>query len=164
MRPPVFQKIANSQFAGLAAVKLNKDEVVYLKNDELVALEAAGQTFSKVAAETAKTVLDSIKPRWLRDKAKVIQCAIFESDSPLTASIVLAPNFLDQFVDVFGPEVIVAIPTRTKVYVFPKVANRIAAYVPDILSDYRAAAYPISPEAFEVGPRGIFAVSELDDR
>ncbi|HEY5791770.1 MAG TPA: hypothetical protein VIS74_00635 [Chthoniobacterales bacterium] len=164
MRPPVMQSIPGSERAVLAAVKLENGEVAYLSKEELAQLEAAPPNFETQARETAAKLLETLEPRLIRSKSKVLECAVYESDSPLTAAVILAPNFLQKFENLFGPEMLVAIPSRYEVYIFPKIANRIPNYTPDILSDYRAAAYPVSPEIFEIGPKGIRAVGELDDR
>jgi len=164
MHPPVAQPIPGSERANLAAVKLDNGEVSYLSKQAVAQLEAANPNFQKLAEITATQLLETLKPQVIRDKSKVVECAVFQSESPLTAAVVLAPKFLEKYEPLFGPEVLVAMPTRFEVYVFPKIANRISKYTPDILADFRAAAYPVSPEVFEIGPNGIRAVSLLDDR
>lgn len=164
MHPPVAQPIPGSERANLAAVKMENGEVAYLSKEAVAQLEAANPNFQTLAKTTATQLLETLKPQLIRDKSKVVECAIFSSDSPLTTAVVLAPQFLEKYEPLFGPEVIVAMPTRYQVYVFPKIANRLSKYAPDILTDFRAAAYPVSPEVFELGPNGIRAVGLLDDR
>jgi len=164
MRPPVAQPIPGSERAQLAAVKFENGEVSYLSKEAAAQLESATPNFQALAQATAAQLLETLQPRLLRDKGKVVECAVFESESPLTAAVVLAPKFLEKYEELFGPEVIVAMPSRFEVYVFPKIANRLGKYTPEILSDFRAAAYPVSPEIFEIGPNGIRAIGMMDDR
>ena len=77
-------------------------EILPLREDE----GALGATRDKILASAPKAaseVLAGLKPRFIRDQNNVIQCAVLESNSPLTASAVLAPEFSTFFSELLGP-------------------------------------------------------------
>ena len=72
-------------------------EILPLKSDDIVTLGATQDKILASAPKAASEVLATLTPRFIRDENKVIQCAVLESDSPLTASAVLAPDFASLF-------------------------------------------------------------------
>ena len=88
--------------------------------------------------------------------------AVITGDDPLICSCILTPGFLNRFSALFGPELIVAVPTRNKVYIFPKLANRLPDMTQNIRDDYLISAMPVSTELFEISKKGIRAVGNVD--
>lgn len=97
------------------------------------------------------------------DETKVVQYAAIISDDPLTATMVLSPDFLKKFKDIFGPAIIVAMPNRYTVYVFPALASQYNEYAPLILGDFQNSAYPVSLEVFELSSAGIRAIGKFEN-
>ncbi len=106
--------------------------------------------FVQEGRETLSERLSLLRPRFLRDEHQVIQVAIIESDDPLTASTILAPNFAQQFVKIFGPELLLMIPTANLIYVFSKLASSINSLAPAIRDDYKLSSSTVSLEIFEL--------------
>jgi len=104
----------------------------------------------------------TLDPSLIRDRQGVVQAAVISTESPVTASCILSPGFLRQFSSVFGPEVILAIPARNKIYVFPKLANRIPEMTVNIRDDYLISPMPVSTELFELSKKGLRAVADID--
>lgn len=100
------------------------------------------------ALRTASKVLASINPRIVRDKNKVVQYVVLESENPLTASCVLAPEFASQFRDILGPEILVAMPHRNLVLVFSRQDDVHMKMSESIVSEYLKATWPVSREIF----------------
>ncbi|GAB4178643.1 MAG: hypothetical protein Fur0032_19160 [Terrimicrobiaceae bacterium] len=115
----------------------------------------------KEAARSATRLLDTLPVEYVRNSRKVILYAVITSPDPLTASSVLAPDFAERFLETIGPDVLVAIPNRFTVYVFPRSATPVEELSERIFVDYRSTNYPVSREIFE--PRGgrLRAVGEL---
>jgi len=118
--------------------------------------------FLQQTRERAILQLATLNPLLVRDRHQVIQMAVITTEDPATASCILAPGFLQRFSALFGPELIVAIPARNKIYVFPKLANRIADAREMIRDDYLISPMPVSTELFELSKKGIRAIGDCD--
>ena len=118
--------------------------------------------FIKSAKERSALQLATLNPEMIRDSHGIIQMAVINSESPLTASTILASGFLQHFSAIFGPELLVAIPTRNKIYVFPKLANHLQEMTGTIRDDYLISPMPVSTEIFELSRNGLHAVGSLD--
>ena len=118
--------------------------------------------FLKGWRERASLRLATLDPEIVRDSRGVIQMAVIATDDPCTSSCVLIPGFLKRFSALFGPELILAIPARNKVYVFPKLANSLPAMVQAIRDDYLISPMPVSTELFELSKKGLRAIGNID--
>lgn len=116
----------------------------------------------KRSRKSSALLLSTLDPLLIRDRKGVLQMAVLTTDSPLVASCILTPGFLTRFSALFGPEVIVAIPARNKIYVFPKLANRLPDMTQNIRDDYLISAMPVSTELLEISKKGIKAVGNID--
>ena len=120
--------------------------------------------FLKGARERSGLLLATLDPLLVRDSRGIVQMAVIHTEDPMTASCVLSPAFLTRFSAIFGPELIIAIPARNKIYVFPKLANRIPDTSQTIRDDYLISPMPVSTELFEVSKKGIRAIGDLDPK
>ena len=116
----------------------------------------------KRSRDNSSLLLSTLDPLLIRDRKGVLQMAVLTTDSPLVATCILSPGFLTRFSALFGPELIVAVPTRNKVYIFPKLANRLPDMTQNIRDDYLISAMPVSTELFEISKKGIRAVGNVD--
>lgn len=124
--------------------------------------DASWDPFLKGCRERSGLLLATLDPELIRDSRGIVQMAVIHTKDPMTASCVLAPGFLPRFSALFGPELIIAIPARNKIYVFPKLANRIADTTQTIRDDYLISPMPVSTELFELSKKGIRAIGDLD--
>jgi hypothetical protein len=99
----------------------------------------------------------------IRDVHKVVQYADITSEDPLTATMILSPDFLKKFKDIFGPTVLVAVPNRFTVFVFPALASDYQEFAPMILRAYQDSAWPVSLEVFQVSDAGIKAIGTFEN-
>ncbi|MCX6973884.1 MAG: hypothetical protein NTZ94_06180 [Verrucomicrobia bacterium] len=127
-----------------------KPRIVRDKNDVIPKKQPTFDEIRGEALRTASQVLASIKPRIVRDKNNVVQYVVLESDNPLTASCVLAPEFASQFHDILGPEILVAMPHRNLVLVFSRQDNTHLKMAEPIVSGYLNATWPVSREVFSL--------------
>ena len=104
-----------------------------------------------------------VKPEYVRNRRKVIEYAVLQSDKLPVAATVFAPEFWKEFADIFGPKMIVVIPNRQTVFVFPGVAVDYAGYAPLIFHAWRGPAAKVSLEVFELSERGLKAVGLLEE-
>ena len=163
MRPEVCATIANSEQTVLVAARWAGADVIYFSKKEFAALGVDWDRFATRARSGAADELAKLQPEFVRNKHKVIEYAVVTSTSPLTASAVLAPDFLKTFEPVFGPKILIAIPSRYCVFVFPQLAGEHRDYAPMVLEAYKATPYPVSREVFELSAGGLRAVGVYEE-
>jgi hypothetical protein len=112
--------------------------------------------------ERSGLLLSTLDPLLVRDAKGVLQMAVLSADSPLVATSVMTKGFLTKFSALFGPELLVVIPARNKVYVFPKLANKLPEMSGTIRDDYLISPMPVSTELFELSKSGLKAVGSVD--
>ncbi len=105
--------------------------------------------------EDASLLLATLNPEMIRDGDGVIQAAVLRSTDPLVSTCMLLPGFLDRFSAVFGPEILVAVPSETTLYIFPKLANRISGFRERIVDEFLLSPRPVSTEFFEISRKGL---------
>ena len=150
--------IPGSDRTVLVPARVVDDEILPLKRDEVLVLGATRTKILADAPKTASAVLATLKPRYERDDKNVIQYAILESDNPLTASAVLAPEFAAMFAETLGPDLLVAIPNRKVVFVFPKQSPAFQSVADLIFAEYQSSPNPVSREVFELKRGKLIAI------
>ena len=161
MRPEVSFPISGAERTVLVPGYFSENEVHYFSQKDWQALGLDWPAFQTKAAENATN--KTVKVELVRDRQKVIQYAALTSESPLTATAVLSPDFLKKFADVFGAKLLVAVPNRFTVFVFPALASNYKDYAPMILEAYHATAYPVSVEIFELSTAGLRAIGTFEE-
>jgi hypothetical protein len=142
----------------MVAARVVDGEIVPLTKADA---EKQGGTPEKILADaprTASAVLAGLKPEYVRDDKKVIQYAILRSENPLTASAVLAPEFAETFARTLGPELLLAIPNRYTVFVFPKQSPVHRTFADTVYAEYQSSPHPVSRELFELRKGKLIAI------
>jgi hypothetical protein len=116
----------------------------------------------RIARQNASEELAKLEPRYIRDRKGIVQMAVIDSDRPVVAATVLAPDFIKKFEDILGPDLLVAIPNRYRVYVYPALASNFERTADAVLADYEMTPYPVSKEVFRVTPRGLETVGTFE--
>ncbi len=133
-----------------------------LTTGEFAATGLKWEQFLKQAAATAAAHLKSLKPDIHRDKKGAALYAVLKSESHLTASIILCPEFFAQFRGMFGDRLVVLIPDRFTVYVFPRGFTDFQTMGPAILEQFDRSVWPCSQEAFEITGAGLKCLGAFD--
>jgi len=154
MQPGFPTAIAGSQKTLIAPAIVRGDIVTFLDAERKEALGVKLDSVQRVAALNASEELAKLTPKMIRDPHGVIQAAVIDSDRPVVAATTLAPDFIEKFEAVFGPDLLVAIPNRYRVYVYPALASKFEATASAVINDYRLTPYPVSQEVFRVLPGG----------
>lgn len=139
------------------------DELVYFSKTEFNNLNLTWPHLIEIGQTAAQTELEKCKPVFTRDRKEVIEYALIRSERQLAGTLVLAPKFLKLFEDTFGPKVLVAIPNRYSLYVFPALASNYRQFGPMILDAYKGSAFPVSVEVFEVSETGLRAIGTFEE-
>lgn len=158
MHREVAWNIEGAQRTVIAPVVVDGPEYLYPTKAILARFSVGPKSLSEAAAPAAAADLAALKPRYERDRRQVIQYAELRSSRPIVASAVLAPGFLNLFKDTLGEKVLFVVPNRFTAYVFPALASNYQDYYPMVAEAYRATAWPISIEVFELSKEGIRSI------
>lgn len=97
-----------------------------------------------------------------RDNRKVIEFAELNSNEGLVCSGVLAGELGEKFEDTLGEGLLLAVPSRFRAFLFPKLGSDVSKYSDLVWSAYRETAYPVSVELFEWNKGNIRAIGVFD--
>jgi hypothetical protein len=164
MRPDIMIPIPGSKDTILTPAIINDGQVTYLKRETLESEGIDLASLTRLAKASASADLADLKPVLARDEKGVVVFAVIQSDRPIVAAAVLAPDFIEKFAPLLGPDLLVAIPNRYRVYVYPALASRFQDTADLVLSDYAVSAYPVSREVFRVTREGLAAIGSFSDR
>ncbi len=162
MRPDFPIPIAGTKETVLTPALSSGADIEILGKAESDRLRLDRNSIRRIARASASATLATLEPRYVRDKKGIAVFAVLASESPLTASAVLAPDFIDKFSGTLGPDLLVAIPNRYRVYVYPALASRFQETAALVLHDYEISGYPVSKEVFRVTPDGLQAVGKFE--
>lgn len=140
--------IPGSERTIVSMARVVDGEVVPLTRDQKRGIPI---TFAEIEAEarrSASEVFSQLKPTYVRDRRGVIEYAVLESENPLTATSVLAPEFAQAFASTLGPDLLVAIPTQFQVFVFSRQDLAYQRMGETLIASYLEATYPVSREIF----------------
>ena len=158
MRYEVAWPIAGSDETVLVPARLVKGEIVPLRLKEVFSHFGPQRKIATDAPEEASRIFAKLVPNIIRDENGVIQYAVLESKSPLTASAVLAPEFPEKFAKTLGPDLLVAIPSRQLVFVFPKQSPACEQLAETVIVHYETSPSPVSLELFELRGGKLIAI------
>ncbi|MEO6788931.1 MAG: hypothetical protein ABI318_22645 [Chthoniobacteraceae bacterium] len=155
--------ISGAKNTVLAPARLGESGVEF---PTVAAWAAAGlneETVAKVTARFASEWLRHVKVELVRDRRNVVEYAALRSEKFPVCMTVFAPEFRKQFEEIFGPKLMLVIPNRQTVFVFPCVAVDFSDYAPMILDAWRSPAAKVSLEVFELGERGLRAAGRIEE-
>jgi len=156
---PIARKDSQKSESVLVPARMVDGELQPLKRtDFLIRGNQKREEILATAPAVASKVLQDLKINYVRDENKVIEYATLESENPLTASAVLAPEFAGKFAETLGPDILVAIPSRYLVYVFPRLAQGYKEMAEDIVIAYETAPFPVSKEVFQLRDGKLIAI------
>ena len=164
--PQVSQPIAGSHDTVLAAAWKTPDgEGRTLSQNQFAALHLDWAAFTAQTGASASTELAKLQPELIRDARGVLECAILRAGQPDddVTGVVLTPDFLKRFAPLFGSKLLLAIPDRRTVYLFPKLASRYPDYAERVLAVYRKSAHPVSREVYELSAAGLRAIGAYEE-
>ncbi len=154
MHRQVAWEIRGAQRTEFTPVVVDGDDYLFPSSKIWDQFHVEKEDILRRGAIAAAADLATLHPRYERNKKQVIEYAELTSTRPIVASAVLAPKFLDLFRDTLGDKVILVVPSRFTAYVFPALASDYQDYYPMVFEAYRATAWPISVEVFEVSKEG----------
>ena len=129
--------------------------------DALGGVEAhSAETFTKLGlsvesfATRAKAAADKrllqLKPELIKGEDGRIAYAVYRGDSPLYATLIVAPSLPKIFAELFGQEIWVVAPDRHSLYIFPAKAELLNEFAEDLAERYTTDAFAASCEIFAI--------------
>jgi len=162
--PQVARPIPGSQETVFAAAWKTQGGTVRLLSQ--AQFDALGLDWAAFTAQTGTAASGELaKPELIRDSRGVLECAILRPSQPGgdVTGAVLAPDFLKRFAPLFGSKLLVAIPDRGTVFLFPKLASRYMDYAQRVLAVYRQSDAPVSREVYEQSATGLRAIGAYEE-
>lgn len=160
--PEITKSIPGAKLTALAPGRETSIRTVrYYTKQEFTALGMGWSGFEKKAAETADRVFATLKPKLTRDARGFVVSAEVRGASHLTASTVLAPQFFEHFRKSMGDELVLLIPDRFTIYVFPRPLGAYQEMGKKILLAYEEAAHPVSYEVLLLNRNGLSALGSF---
>jgi hypothetical protein len=150
--------IPGTKTSVLVPSRLEEGEVLPLQRDEVVPRQVTRAGILASARSSASEVLKRLTPRYVRDSNQVIQYAVLESNDPLMTSAVLAPEFSGRFAETLGPEIVVAIPNHSRIFVFPRLSLAHQNFSDLIFVEYQSTPYPVSRDLFALRNGKLIAI------
>lgn len=160
--PPVSKVLKGAKMTALVPGReTSVGGVRYYTVKEFEALGLGWSGFTRKAEATATRVLAGLKPEVTKDAKGFVSSAVLRGKSHLTAGVVLAPKFYEMFRATMGDDLVVLIPDRFTVYVFPRPMGDYKALGPKILEAYTEAIYPVSYEVLLLNKDGLSALGSF---
>jgi len=116
--------------------------------DQFDKLRISKDSFYHRAAVAAGRVLDSIEPKIVKDENDKVKYAAIHLTRPIASGLVIAPNFQQKFKNLFGENILVIIPERHTLFVFPDNQDLYSAYLLPMAARFEDAVYACSRELF----------------
>lgn len=113
------------------------------------------------AMATADGIVDKLEIKWIRDDNDVALYAAIQSDNPFLSSALFSKKFLPLFEAQLGARVLVIVPDRSSIYVFPKFGGKLTEFAPGLAERYEQAVSKVSLEIFEVSESGCQVIGSI---
>lgn len=146
---PVSAPVSNAERTIWAAGRWEENQLAVYTKKDWVKLGLKWGDFEKKAREKASEDFKTLNIVYKRDRKMVIEYAELISVEGVVSSALLSPEFGARFEDTLGEVLLFAVPSRTRLFVFPQLGADIARYSDLVWSAYRETSHPVSVEVFE---------------
>ncbi|TDU66131.1 hypothetical protein EI77_03868 [Prosthecobacter fusiformis] len=124
--------------------------IMAYSSEEFKQLGLSVATFTERAKKAADIRLASLKPHLVKDDAGKVLYAVYRSEKPLIASLLVAPSLPLIFESLFGSEVWVAIPDRHSLFIFPAKPEALEEFTADLADRFHNDPRAASSEIFSL--------------
>lgn len=154
--------LAQSKSTILSPATETPSGLTILDADQWKHLGLTWEEFLTKAKEAAAKHLESLKPESIKDERGTVSHIKLFSESHLTSSILLCPELFARFSPILGTEIIVIVPDRFTLFLFPRRTSSFVKHGPEIAALFAAATYPASDEAFELTETGLKSIGNFN--
>lgn len=120
--------------------------------EEFARLGISVETFTERAKASAEARLAQLQPEFIKDDAGKTRYAVYRGDSPLFATLIIAPSLGKQATALLGGEVWAVLPDRHSLYLFPANPELLAEFTDDLKLRFDHDPYAASCEVFLLKP------------
>ena len=133
----------------------DKPGVRTYSDEEFGKLGISLETFLQRARVAAEKRIAQLKPEYIKDAEGRLRYAVYRSESPLNASLVLAPSLGTLFQKILGEPIWAVLPDRNTLYLFPARPDALAEFTTDLRDRYDGDPFAASAEIFVIKPGGV---------
>lgn len=123
-------------------------------DDEFKKLGISVETFLERSRTAADRRLATIVPDYVKDADGRLRYAVYRGDSPLIASLLVAPSLGQLFQKTFSGDVWAVLPDRNSLFIFPARPDALAEFTVDLRDRFDSNPFAASPEIFLLKPDG----------
>jgi hypothetical protein len=161
MEHVIADRVSQELYRVLTYVSADFARVEWLTESKLAAwrvraedvLAAAEENMMRLLAESQLTV----------QEAQGVRLGYFETEMPLKASLLLAPNFKEVVAEEIGWPILAVAPCRDFLYVWPASGTELIGRMGTVvLKEYERSGYPLTTEVLRVSDEGIEAVGRFE--
>ncbi len=154
--PQVVRPISGAKMTGVVpARETSIGGARYYTKEEFDALGFGWTGFEKRAAEAADRFFATLKPEISKDAKGFVKTALYRSKSQLTSTLAFSPRFYEVSRTAMGDDLVLLIPDRHTVHVFPRPLGEYKDLGKKILQAYEDAAFPVSYEVLVLNRNGL---------
>jgi hypothetical protein len=150
LKSKVAQPLGDSRATVMSPATETATGLKILAPDDWKALGLSWPDYQKKAITAAAKLLSSIEPVIEKDSRDIVQFIKLHHTSHLTSSLILAPELYTKFSPMLGRELLVVVPDRFTLYLFPRRSGAFLKQGPTLATLFVDATYPASSEAFEL--------------
>ena len=159
----VTRPIPGAKSTVLAVARFTDVGPEYARTEQWKTLGITDESVTAATHQQASEWLKQTSPEFIRNKRKVVEYAVIQSDKVPVAATVLTPEFWHRFEGTFGPKMRVVIPNRNTVYIFPDVAEDLQPHAGLIIDAWRSEAPKVSLEVFQLTEKGLQAIGKFEE-
>jgi hypothetical protein len=119
-------------------------------DSEFAKLGISADDFEKKAREAAERLITAYPPELIKDESGRVRYGVYRGERQIFACLMMAPSLGKVFENVFGKEIIVAMPDRNALYVFPPNPAVVDEFAGDMESRYELGLAAASDEVFMI--------------
>ena len=164
LRTRTSQALKGCKNTVLSPARETADGLKILSEEEWAALKMPWEDFLAKAKQAAVRHLATLKPEIVKDSRGIVEFIKLQSSSPLTSSILLCPELAKSFVPTLGTPIVVVVPDRFTVYLFPRTSGAFLKHGKELAALFAEATYPGSDEAFEITETSIKSIGNFTTR
>jgi hypothetical protein len=149
MGSSISQPFADSRRTVFTPASLSADGKLRVSTrDEFAKLGLSWETFLERAQAVADRRLTELQPEIKKDASGKVLYAVYRSDEPTMACLLIAPSLSTIFKTIIGDEIWLVSPDRNSLFVFPARHEAIEEFADDLRSRFEDNAFAVSDEIF----------------
>ncbi|MCE9520376.1 MAG: hypothetical protein K8R87_12590 [Verrucomicrobia bacterium] len=151
MGSSISQPFADSKHTVFTPAHQRADGKLHVNTrEEFAKLGLSWETFLERAQAAADRRLTELQPELKKDASGKVLYAVYRSDEPTMACLLIAPTLSTIFKTIFGDEIWLVSPDRHSLFVFPARHEAIEEFADDLRSRFEDNPYAASDEIFDL--------------